>query len=87
MERIKMEHINDKLRTLNNRTLNDPEPSYGTPNMFLIDGAYGGYRITRICADGRGETDISPRGTKREINDFLYAILIGMNIANEQKEN
>ena len=46
--------------------------NYGT---FIIDSAYGGYRLSQMsCPDGgTGERDLSPRGTARETYDIINA--------------
>ena len=46
--------------------------NYGT---FIIDSAYGGYRLSQMsCSSGgTGERDLSPRGTARETYDIINA--------------
>jgi len=47
---------------------------------FYIGGAYGGYRLERMCKGG-GAMDISDRGTKREVLDTINAIKTGIRLA------
>ena len=42
---------------------------------YYVQAAYGGYRLERI--NGRGAEDISPRGTKAEVFNFIGAWLAG----------
>jgi hypothetical protein len=44
---------------------------------FVLDWAYGGVRLSRMCAGG-GERDISPRGTTRECYAYVSAMLTGI---------
>ena len=52
-------------------------PNAGT---FYIGGAYGGYRLERMCKGG-GAMDISDRGTKRDVLDTINAIKTGIRLA------
>ncbi|HUS49370.1 MAG TPA: hypothetical protein VMZ91_04350 [Candidatus Paceibacterota bacterium] len=42
---------------------------------FVIGGAYGGYRLE--LRGSRGMSDISPRGTKAEIYEYIKAMIKG----------
>lgn len=52
-------------------------------NVFVLDCAYGGYRLSRICNTGGGERDITPRGTARETYDAINAFMAGVEAAQE----
>ena len=45
-------------------------------NTFILDCAYGGYRLCQMCKGG-GERDITPRGTARETYDCINAFIYG----------
>ena len=44
---------------------------------FVLDCAYGGYRLSRICNDGGGERDLTPRATARETYYAINAYIDG----------
>ena len=50
---------------------------------FVLDWAYGGVRLSRMCAGG-GERDISGRGTVRECYTFIHAMLAGIALVKKQ---
>lgn len=50
---------------------------------FLLDWAYGGVRLSRMCKGG-GERDISGRGTMRECYTFIDAMLAGIALVKKQ---
>ena len=43
---------------------------------FHISGAYGGYRLEQMTQGG-GARDVSERGTKREVYDYIWAMVKG----------
>ena len=47
----------------------------GNHGTFIIDSAYGGYRLSQMaCPDGgTGERDLSQRGTARQTYDIINA--------------
>jgi len=47
---------------------------------LVLDFAYGGVRVSRLCGPGGGERDLSPRGTMREAFDYLDAMETAVNI-------
>lgn len=54
-----------------------------TPGVFVLDCAYGGYRLCRITNEGGGERDLTPRGTARETYDNIRAFMAGAEAAKE----
>ena len=50
---------------------------------FIIDRSNGGFQLERIATEGGGVSDISPRGTAREIHEFIQAMLVGLDLARE----
>ena len=52
----------------------------GQAGHFYVGGAYGGYRLERMSKGG-GASDISPRGTKKEVWTFVQALLSGIELA------
>jgi hypothetical protein len=50
---------------------------------FVLDWAYGGVRLSRMCAGG-GERDISGRGTVRECYTYISAMLAGIALVEKQ---
>lgn len=70
-----------------NKLLGQPTETYSkkasgqwapNPKVFYIGAAYGGYRLERMCNSGSGASDISPRGTKREVYDYVSAFIQGV---------
>jgi len=43
---------------------------------FVLDGAYGGWRVCLQCPEG-GQRDITPRGSKRETYDHIQSLIKG----------
>ena len=91
MERITIKHLHRVVALLNDAVGADREPytrddegrfraNVGT---FRIDRACGGFRLERIASEGGGASDISPRGTAREIHEFIQAMLVGLDLARE----
>ena len=57
--------------------------SYMLPNkddVYAIDQAYGGYRLV-IRHANTGESDVSPRGTARETETYMRAMINAFNMA------
>ena len=80
MERITIDRLHQRLDLLNS-TLGLPlEPhtfingQYQANPSYSIGQAYGGYRLER----NGGSVDVSRRGTKREIWEFIGAMLDGI---------
>lgn len=89
---VSKSHLESLLATLN-ESLGVPVEPYrdardsqdrlvSNPDTFVLDWAYGGVRLSRMCRGG-GERDISPRGTKRECFEYMHAILKGIEFARE----
>jgi hypothetical protein len=51
---------------------------------FMVDAAYGGYRLSQIS--GKGERDVSPRGTMRETYNFAWAMAEGIEFARRREQ-
>lgn len=60
---------------------------HANPNTFVLDCAYGGYRLSQMCNSGGGERDISPRGTARETYDWIRAFMEGVNAWHQYTNN
>jgi hypothetical protein len=50
---------------------------------YILDYAYGGVALNKLVTDGGGVMRISKDGygTKRQLHDFIVAILTGMTIS------
>ena len=48
--------------------------------VFVLDWAYGGVSLCRMCAGG-GQNTVSGRGTTRECYTFVSAMLAGISAA------
>jgi len=51
------------------------------PNVYLLDGAYGGYALNQMGSEGTGERHVIGRGTKRELYYQLVAFADGIDAA------
>jgi len=47
------------------------------PGSYYVGQAYGGFRLEQMCDSG-GSRDISKRGTRREVYEFIGAMLAGI---------
>ena len=56
---------------------------HGNAGNYHIDGAYGGWKLSRICADGHGTENVLNCGytTKRDLHRLMSAYLDGMGAA------
>ena len=54
----------------------------GGKRRYEWEASYGGYRAVSSQADGthRGSVDLSPRGTKREVYEWLHAFIKGIDV-------
>lgn len=86
MQRITVTHLRARVEALND-LFGYPREPYAperdargglTANAgtFTLDGAYGGWRLCRMCPSG-GERDLTPRGTVRETYDAINAFIAG----------
>jgi len=89
MERITKNHLRHVVAELN-AEFGQPADAWqhdesgnlhATPGVFVLDCAYGGYRLSRICTPGGGERDLTPRGTARETYDCIRAFIAGARAA------
>lgn len=54
---------------------------------YHLDGAYGGWKLSQICANGQGSRDVLYSGyvPKRELYRQIYSYLNGLNDAQTQE--
>jgi len=76
VERITIKHLDAMTNRLNKLVgaeleVWNKETGKSNAGTYYVQGAYGGYRLERICNDGGGASDISLRGTKREIYEQM----------------
>lgn len=87
MERITQEHLESLVEYLNKIT-NSPLETYtkqgdkylANIGNYHLDWAYGGVKLSRICNDAGGTSNISDMGygTKRELYNWLKAYIAGI---------
>jgi len=53
------------------------------PGMFVLDAAYGGYRLCQIVTAGGGERDITGRAGARETYELINAFIDGYQFKNK----
>ena len=53
----------------------------GTPDRYSLDICNGGFRVV----SDSGSRDVSPRGTKRQTYDWLWAMVAGIEAAQQQQ--
>ena len=84
MERITDKHLDFEVGILNSYFgLEDVE--WNTVGRFYVGGAYGGFQLERIVNEGGGCTDISKRGTRREIHEQLLVLNKGLRLFKDQE--
>jgi len=94
MERVTVKQLEGLVRIINARAGNDPDTplwtrvdgqNRQTPNLYHLDGAYGGYALYLSCdVNGNGEShgvhDVLRAGhmPKRDLHGRLRAFIDGM---------
>lgn len=56
---------------------------HANPGTYVLDCAYGGYRLGQISNAGGGQRDITSRGTARETYYEIRAFIAGVEAARE----
>ena len=84
MDRITQANLEGSVKRLNAMT-DSPEAPYKRINdrcvaqvgCFLLDGAYGGWKLARIVSESGGQTDISSGGfvSKRELYNQIHSLI------------
>jgi len=68
--KVRIDRLNDLFGQSREAWTEQPDGTFkSNAGTFVLDCAYGGYRLSRICNDGGGERDLTPRGTARETYD------------------
>lgn len=77
-QRITNAHLYRVLDMINRQAGFDPETvDIYTQGAYGFDMAYGGVKLIRYTGNS-GESDVLPRGTKRECFDMMHAFYAGM---------
>jgi hypothetical protein len=86
-----MDNLRGVVRVINTRTNSPQEPHgqdadgkyKGNAGCYHLDGAYGGWKLLRICDDGHGCTEALSTGyvSKRELWEAMRAFLDGLEAA------
>jgi len=53
------------------------------PGMFVLDAAYGGYRLCQIVNHDGGERDITSRAGARDTYELINAFIAGYQFRNK----
>lgn len=75
MSRVTITNLRRTVESLNSLVLK--------PGFYDIDSSYGGYRIV----SHGGSRDVSPRGSAREIQDWLFAFKAGFCFAVDENQS
>ena len=91
MDRITNKHLEAMTNRLNKLVGAEPkvwnkETGKSNAGTYYVQGAYGGYRLERIANDGGGASDISLRGTKREIYEQIKTAVTVLEFQNKVRE-
>ena len=91
MDRITNKHLEamtNRLNELVGAELEKWNKETGKSNAgtYYVQGAYGGYRLERIANEGGGASDISYRGTKREIYEQIRTAVTVLEFQNKVRE-
>lgn len=76
--RVSKTDLQQTVNVLANR-LGRPERGQGA---LVLNGAYGGWRLHEVV-ENTGERDLSPRLPKSELARFIRAMLIGIDLAEQ----
>jgi hypothetical protein len=57
---------------------NDGQRCAAIPGVYVLDCAYGGYRLSRIVSETGGERDITPRYGAAVTADLIRAYMQGL---------
>ena len=73
MNTITMKNLEGALKRLNN----GEESAYNKVGCYVLDGAYGGWKLAQIVNEQGGQSDISCGGfvSKRELWNQIQAII------------
>lgn len=84
MNTITMANLEGAIKRLN-ALVGIDKPNGRTVGEYVLDGAYGGWKLTRLVSVGGGQSDISCGGfvSKRELWNQIQAI-IAFNYANKE---
>jgi len=86
MQRITKAVLESRVQSLNERlgmptkpyALNEETGRYDhQPGCYYVDASYGAFRLERMCDSG-GSRDVSLRGPRREVYNFIGAMFSGM---------
>lgn len=80
MARITLPTLHSRCEFLNAHVTFMATEHYKNGDRFEIESAYGGYRLC-IRHANTNMTDLSPRGTGREVYDFIDGVIAGFDIA------
>ena len=86
MERITNKHLDYQLEILN-RYYGIENANSDPVGSFYVAAYNGGFWLERIVNESGGCTDISKRGTKREIYEQLLVLNKGLRLFADEKEN
>ena len=70
MSTVTLAVIESQIETLNRMTKRTT-----ACKKYALDQAYGGVRLVIRCSKNGSESDISTRGTKRELSNILSAMI------------
>ena len=95
MDRITKKQLESSVNVLN-ETLGLPLETYQSTRddkgglvanggTFVLDYAYGGVALCRMCKGG-GQSTVSGRGTMRDAHTYVSAMLAGIRAARESRQ-
>lgn len=72
------------LKRINSKAGHGEAPKYSTIGAYLLDGAYGGWKLAQYCNEHGGQRDItSGFCPKKELYYQMHAFLNGMEAGKE----
>lgn len=80
----KVESLNQWLGFTNGAWVKKGDKFESVPGAYVLDCAYGGYRLCQIVGTGGGERDITGRASAKETAYLISAYWQGM-LAGERK--
>ena len=83
--RITMKHLQWTVARIN-RIAGIVDPKWNVPGSYILDGAYGGWKLAQIINEHGGQRDItSGYVSKRECYELMHAFIRGLETSKETK--
>lgn len=79
--KTRLDWVNDALGVPRDPWVKTENGFQAVEGVIVLDWAYGGVRVCRMCGPSGGQSDLSPRGNMRQAAEYLEAMLEGIRLA------